>query len=95
MEYARYRQAVIGWIKFHPDAFGFRGFAPPIDIFFLVSESPVVSEDDYKALAAYNAQVLTYSGLIANAKNAYGEYLQAHSQTTRIDEILSKLSGMM
>jgi hypothetical protein len=87
----RYRQAVIGWIKLHADAFGFRGLAPPIDIFFLVTESPVVSEDDYKALAAYNAQVLTYSGLIANAKNAYGEYLQAHSRTSRIDAILSKL----
>jgi Histidine kinase-, DNA gyrase B-, and HSP90-like ATPase len=87
----KYRNAVIKWLTDHPDAFGFRGRAPPIDLFFLVSRNPVQSEDDYKSLAAYNGQVLTYEGLIVNAKKAYEEYLQVHSKTSRIDAIISKL----
>jgi hypothetical protein len=87
----KYRSAVIKWIADHPDAFGFRGRPPPIDLFFLVSKSPIQSEDDYKSLAAYNGQILTYEGLIINARKAYEEYLQVHSKTSRIDEIISRL----
>jgi hypothetical protein len=87
----KYRSAVTKWITDHPDAFGFRGRPPPIDLFFLVTRNPVQSEDDYKSLAAYNGQVLTYAGLIANAKKAYEEYLQVHSKTSRIDAIISRL----
>lgn len=87
----KYRNAVLRWIKEHPDAFGFRGLPPPIDLFFLVSKSPVLSEDDEKSLAAYNGQILTYEGLITNAKKAYEEYLRVHATTSRIDAIISRL----
>jgi hypothetical protein len=87
----KYRNAVLSWIASHPDAFGFRGRAPPIDLYFLVSKSPVLSEDDEKSLAAYNGQVLTYDGLITNARKAYEEYLQVHATTSRIDQLISRL----
>jgi hypothetical protein len=87
----KYRTAVTSWIKDHPDAFGFHGRTPPIDLYFLVTKNPVQSEDDEKSLAAYNGQVLTYEGLIVNARRAYEEYLQVHATTSRIDTIISKL----
>jgi hypothetical protein len=89
----KYRNAVTGWIGNYPDAFGFRGRPPPIDLFFLVTKSPVLSEDDEKSLAAYNAQVLTYEGLITNARKAYQEYIQVHATTSRIDDIISRLTA--
>jgi len=87
----KYRHAVTQWILEHPDAFGFHGNVPPIDLFFLVSKSPAVSEGDEKSLAAYNGQVLTYQGLISNARKAYGEYIEVHATTSRIDALISKL----
>jgi hypothetical protein len=87
----KYRQAILQWIKEHPDAFGFRGAVPPVDLFFLISESPVNSIDDEKSMAAYNGQILTYRGLIANARKAYEEYLAVHTVTNRIDKLVSRL----
>jgi hypothetical protein len=87
----KYRNAVKGWIETHPDAFGFRGLTPPIDLFFLVSKSPMLSEDDEKSLDAYNGKVLTNNGLIVNARKSYEEYLQVHGKMSRIDEFISRL----
>lgn len=71
----KYVEAVEQWYRDHPDVLGMNGRLPPIDVYFLVSRAPDLNERESKSWDAYNLKMLTYSGLISNAKLAYQSYL--------------------
>ena len=50
-----------------------------------------MTEADERALAPYSMQILTYEGLIANARQAYNEYLEARGKMGRIENTLAAL----
>lgn len=74
----KYVEAVEQWYREHPDMAGLWGRLPPIDVFFLVEKAPELNERESKSWAAYNLNVLTYKGLIANARMSYQSYLDVH-----------------
>ena len=89
----RYKIGIEQYFKDHPDVSGFGGRAPIIDAYLLVDHAPTMIEADHQSLRAYNAAIITYKGLIDNAKSAYEQYLDVHKKTSRIESIVSRLGG--
>lgn len=71
----KYVEAVEQWYREHPDTEGRQSRLPPIDVFFLVETAPALNEREFKSWDAYNLKVLTYKGLITNARMSYQSYL--------------------
>lgn len=76
----RYVEAVEQWYREHPDASGLNGRLPPIDVQFLVERAPELNEREARSWEAYGLKVLTYKGMITNARLAYQSYLSLHRE---------------
>jgi len=88
----RYVDAVEQWYRTHPDAASRHGRLPPIDVFFLVEKAPELNERETKSWEAYNLKMLTYRGLIANARLAYESYLAVNREVSnRLVTLLASL----
>jgi len=87
----RYRQATEQYLKEHPDMFKLRGRKPAIDIYLLVEKPPDMDPRDEQSLVAQSMQIVTYRGLIENAKAAYGEYLTGRDALGRLEKLLMAL----
>ncbi|WP_162085350.1 hypothetical protein [Sulfuriferula nivalis] len=88
----KYVVAVEQWYRENPNAGGHLNRLPPIDVFFLVETSPALNDRESKSWDAYNLKVLTYKGLITNARMSYQSYLDinldvAGRLTTLLDGI--------
>ena len=67
---------------------------PALDIYMLLSKTPVgFDEGERNALSAVYGRIITYSELIANARNSYQEYLDAKTKIGNLEAILRKLGG--
>jgi hypothetical protein len=71
----KYVEAVEQWYRNNPNAAKLNGRLPPIDVYFLVETAPDLNERESKTWEVYNLNVLTYRGLIGNARLAYESYL--------------------
>jgi hypothetical protein len=90
----KYVEAMEQWYREHPDATSLNGRTPPIDVYFLVERAPELNERESRSWDAYNLKMLTYKGLITNAKLAYASYLSIHQQTgNRLVKLLESLQG--
>ncbi len=88
----KYLEAVEGWYREHPDMAGLGGRLPPIDVYFLVERAPELNDRESKSWAAYNLRVLTYKGLIANARMSYQSYLDIRQDIAgRLGTLLEKI----
>lgn len=85
----KYVEAVEQWYREHPDMAGLWGRIPPIDVYFLVEKSPELNDRESKSWDAYNLKLLTYKGLISNARMAYQSYLEVHK------DIAGRLAGIL
>lgn len=88
----KYVEAVSQWYREHPDAAGRNGSIPLIDVYFLVDRAPDLNPMEARAWEAYALKMLTYKGLIANARLAYASYLNIHKETGgRLVKLLDSL----
>jgi hypothetical protein len=71
----KYIDALEQWYRDHPDMAGLNGRQPPIDVYFLVDRAPELSDRDAGIWDMAHLKLLTYKGLIANARMAYQSYL--------------------
>lgn len=74
----RYLEAVEQWYREHPDFCHRSGRIPAIDIYFLVDVAPDLTPREMRAWEAYHLEVMTYKGMIGNARLAYQSYLSIH-----------------
>ena len=65
---------------------------PPIDVFFLVETAPALNDRESKSWDAYNLKVLTYKGLITNARMSYQSYLDINLEV--VGRLTTLLDGM-
>ncbi len=87
----KYVEAVEQWYRDHPDACGYGGRLPPIDVYFLVERAPELNDRESKSWDAYNLHALSYKGLIANARSAYQAYLDVKREVGRVASVLEKI----
>lgn len=88
----RYVEAVEQWYREHPDAAKLNGRMPPIDVFFLVETAPSLNERESRSWDAFNLKMLTYRGLISNARLAYQSYLTINNEVAgRLVKLLDSL----
>jgi hypothetical protein len=87
----KYRKAMTQYLKEHPDLYALRGQLPPMDIYLLVERAPQMDAEDEKALVAQSTKVLTYRGLIENARAAYSEYLKKKRVLGSLEKLLATL----
>jgi|GEM_PF-1607462 len=85
----KYKDAVSQYLKEHPDIF--HGSVDAIDICLLLEKDIAMDEDQKGMLKNANARIITYKGLIENAYKVYQEYLNAHQQASRIEQIVQKI----
>lgn len=89
----KYRAAVREHLKNHPDLGGLYGRIPAIDVVFVTEELPKTTDGDaLDDLRKSDMQSFTYRGMIANARRAYQEYLDASPKSTGIDDIITNIT---
>ncbi len=77
----------------YPDVSNLGG-PPAIDIYLLVSECPPVPPEQQNVLRNFGMQVITYSGLIINARKAYQEYLSVRPGLGRLERVFSEIDNL-
>lgn len=88
----KYVEAVEQWYREHPDTAGHNSRLPPIDVFFLVDTAPALNDRESSAWNAYNLKVLTYKGLITNARMSYQSYLNINTEVAnRLTTLLDSM----
>jgi len=85
----KYKDAVNRFLIEHPDTF--HGSADAIDICLLLETDIAMDEDQKQMLQQANARIITYKGLIENAFKVYQEYLNAHQDASRIEQLVQKI----
>jgi len=89
----KYRAAVRVYLQNHPDLGGLYGRIPAIDIVFVTEELPKTTDGDaLDDLRKSDMQSFTYRGMIANARRAYQEYLDASPKSSGIDDIITNIT---
>jgi len=89
----KYRAAVRVYLQNHPDLGGLYGRIPAIDIVFVTEELPKTTDGDaLDDLRKSDMQSFTYRGMIANARRAYQEYLDASPKNSGIDDIITNIT---
>lgn len=66
----------------------------PIETILVVGPDAFKGKDPVqieKALASYDARLITYDQLILNAENSYSDYMEANKQASKIRSIVDKL----
>lgn len=86
----KYNTAITEYLKAHPDIYSGSGLAP-IDICLLLEEDIIKEEKHRRMLNEAQARIITYSGLIHNAKRIYQEYLWAHQEASKIEQLVQKI----
>ncbi len=88
----KYRAAAREYLRVHPDIGGLLGRAPAIDVIFVTEELPKTTDGDaLDDLRKSDMQSFTYRGMIANARRAYQEYLDASPRSSGIDDIIANI----
>lgn len=85
----KYKDAVSQFLKDHPDTF--HGSVDAIDICLLLEKDIAIDEDQKQMLKNANARIMTYKGLIENAFKVYQEYLNAHQEASKIEQLIQKI----
>jgi Histidine kinase-, DNA gyrase B-, and HSP90-like ATPase len=85
----KYKDAVTQFLKDHPNTF--HGSVDAIDICLLLEKDIAMEEDQKKMLQSVNARIITYKGLIENAFRVYQEYLNAHQDASKIEQLVQKI----
>lgn len=89
----KYRAAVREYLQNHPDIGGLYGRMPAIDVVFVTEELPKTTDGDaLDDLRKSDMQSFTYRGMIANARRAYQEYLEASPKNSGIDDIIHNIT---
>ncbi|MDD2762269.1 MAG: hypothetical protein PHH11_18475, partial [Methylomonas sp.] len=86
----KYKQAVSQFLKEHPDTF--HASVEAIDICVLLEKDIALDEDERKQLQVANARIVTYKGLIENAYRVYQDYLNAHQEASKIEQLIQKIN---
>ena len=86
----KYKQAVSQFLKEHPDTF--HASVEAIDICVLLEKDITLDEDERKQLQIANARIVTYKGLIENAYRVYQDYLNAHQEASKIEQLIQKIN---
>ncbi len=86
----KYNTAITEYLKAHPDIYSGSGLAP-IDICLLLEEDIIKEEKHRRMLNEAQARIITYKGLIYNAKRIYQEYLWAHQEASKIEQLVQKI----
>lgn len=85
----KYLDAMEQWYRDHPDTLSYNGRLPPIDVYLLVDIAPTLSDRDAVIWDMSHLKLLTYKGLINNARAAYQSYLDVHKTVAgRLTNIL-------
>ena len=91
---SRYKIAANKWFEEHPDSmYG----QPAIDICLLLEidvfarAGTAAKQTYYPQLAAANTRILTYAGLLQNAKKAYHDFLTKRPSITAIEKLISRI----
>ncbi len=88
----KYVEALEQWYREHPDACGMNGRLPAIDVYFLVSSAPDLGPRDAGTWSLYGLKMMTYSGLISNARLSYQSYLAINKDVAgRLSTLLDSL----
>lgn len=87
----KYVEAMEQYYTDYPDVEKLNGRLPAIDVFFLVSKRPPMNEKQEQTFAVYNMKVLTFEGLIQNAKNSYQEYLAIREKVGKLETVLNSI----
>jgi hypothetical protein len=88
----KYRAATREYLTNHPDLGGLNGRTPAIDVIFVTEELPKTTDGDaLDDLRKSDMQSFTYRGMIANARRAYQEYIDATPKVSGIDDIISNI----
>ncbi|WP_020484728.1 BbrUII/HgiDII family restriction enzyme [Methylomonas sp. MK1] len=85
----KYKDAVKQFLVEHPDTF--HGSVDAIDICLLLEKDIAMDEDQKNMLQSANARIVTYKGLIENAFRVYQEYLNAHQEASKIEQLVQKI----
>ncbi|MFZ2451377.1 MAG: ATP-binding protein [Methylovulum miyakonense] len=85
----KYKDAVGQYLREHNDIF--HGSVDAIDICLLLEKDIAMDEDQKNMLKNANARIITYKGLIENAYKVYQEYVNAHQEASRIEQIVQKI----
>lgn len=65
---------------------------PPIDVYLVVGATPSeFDERNRRSLAEINAQIVTYTELITDAKNAYQDYIIVKAHVGKLEALLTQL----
>lgn len=89
---SKYKAAITEYLTTHPDLKVTYGKSLPIDVFFVTEKLPKTTHGDaLEMMKKHDMQSFTYRGMIANARNAYHEYLSASPATSTIDDIISNI----
>lgn len=86
----KYITAITEYLKQHPDIYSGTGQAP-VDICLLLERDITENERQRRMLNEAQARIITYSGLIHNAKRIYQDYINAHHQASKIDQLVQKI----
>jgi len=86
----KYITAITEYLKQHPDIYSGTGLAP-VDICLLLEKDIIESERQRRMLNKAQARIITYSGLIHNAQRIYQDYINAHHQASKIDQLVQKI----
>lgn len=90
----KYLQAVEQWYRERPDAARLNKRLPVIDVYFLVETAPELNTREQSAWDAFNLKMLTYRGLITNARLSYESYLAVNREVAgRLVKLLESLNG--
>lgn len=91
---SRYKIAANKWFEEHPDStYG----QPAIDICLLLEidvfarAGTAAKQTYYPQLAAANTRILTYAGLLQNAKKAYHDFLAKRPTITAMEKLISRI----
>jgi hypothetical protein len=87
----KYVEAMEQYYIDRPDYLALGGRTPPIDVYFLISTRPHMSERQENAFSVYNMKILTYGGLITRAKATYQDYLQVKAKVGKLEMVLEEI----
>jgi hypothetical protein len=86
----KYSTAITEYLRLHPDIYSGSGLAS-VDICLLLEEDIIKEEKHRRMLNEAQARIITYQGLIHNAKRVYQDYINAHHKASKIEELVQKI----
>lgn len=88
----KYKAAMVEYLAKHPDASGYQGRPPPIDVYFVTEELPRTSYGDaLDDLRKHDMVAFTYRGMILNGRRAYEEYIARSPDVSKVEDIIKHI----